>query len=163
MSFREVLNALLVPSGHSAHTLRAAEKALINQDGSLCSLGSIKQKDPLEKLVDCTNTNFITEGLHEDAYNEINNFFDFTTHETNYDIFSNFFNQAELAGLELLDDDKRYLRSFGYSRINKELLNQYSKCWLDAMSNEQKSFRKQNKGRYAANTFIREALENFSN
>ncbi|STX44500.1 Uncharacterised protein [Legionella donaldsonii] len=76
------------------------------------------------------------------------------------DIFDAFFEQANQAGLELLYDDKRWLKSFGYVRITKPLLERYLKCWLDAMNDEQKDFKKQNKGRFAANTYIREAMEN---
>ncbi|ARG96760.1 hypothetical protein [Legionella micdadei] len=70
------------------------------------------------------------------------------------DIFSNYLKYAELAGLEFLYEDVQFLQS-----KLREILNQYTKCWLDAMSHEEKSFRKQNKGRFAANTFIREIME----
>lgn len=76
------------------------------------------------------------------------------------DIFEAFFEQAEQAGLELLSDDKRWLKSFGYVRITNALFEQYIKCWLDSMNDEKKAFKKQNKGRFAANTFLREIMEN---
>ncbi|QIN37132.1 hypothetical protein [Legionella longbeachae] len=76
------------------------------------------------------------------------------------DIFEAFFEQAEQAGLELLSDDKRWLKSFGYVRITNALFEQYIKCWLDSMNDENKAFKKQNKGRFAANTFLREIMEN---
>lgn len=76
------------------------------------------------------------------------------------DILSNFFNKAELGGLELLADDKQWLRSLGYISMSEKRLDQYMKCWLDAMNNEKIDFKKQNKGRFAANTFIREIMEN---
>lgn len=76
------------------------------------------------------------------------------------DIFETFFEQAKQAGLELLPDDKRWLRSLGYSQVNTPLLSEYITRWLDAMMQEEKTFKKQNKGRLAANTYIREALQN---
>lgn len=76
------------------------------------------------------------------------------------DIFDKFFEQADQAGLELLSDDKRWLKSFGYARITKVLLEQYIKCWLDSMNDEKNAFKKQNKGRFAANTYLREVMEN---
>ena len=39
------------------------------------------------------------------------------------DIFEAFFEQAKQAGLELLPDDKRWLRSLGYSQVNTPLLS----------------------------------------
>ncbi|KTD69296.1 hypothetical protein Lste_2454 [Legionella steelei] len=76
------------------------------------------------------------------------------------DIFEAFFEQAKQAGLELLHDDKRWLRSLGYSQVNTPLLSEYITRWLDGMKQEEKTFKKQNKGRWAANTYIREALQN---
>lgn len=76
------------------------------------------------------------------------------------DIFEAFFEQAKQAGLELLTDDKRWLRSLGYSQVNTPLLSEYITRWLDGMKAEEKPFKKQNKGRWAANTYIREALQN---
>lgn len=76
------------------------------------------------------------------------------------DIFDAFFAQAEQAGLELLSDDKRWLKSFGYARISKVLLEQYIKSWLDSMNDEKNAFKKQNKGRSAANMYLREVMEN---
>jgi hypothetical protein len=68
-----------------------------------------------------------------------------------------FFKQV---GLELLSDDKRWLQSFGYARITEALFEQYIKCWFDEMNGEKKDFKKQNKGRLAANTYLREVMEN---
>lgn len=81
-------------------------------------------------------------------------------HTQSMDIFDAFFKQANQAGLELLSDDKRWLKSFGYVRITKPLLEEYLKCWLDAMNDEQNDFKKQNKGRFTANTYLREVIEN---
>lgn len=81
-------------------------------------------------------------------------------HTQSMDIFDAFFNQANQAGLELLSDDKRWLRSLGYSQVNTPLLSEYITRWLDGMMQEEKTFKKQNKGRWAANTYIREALQN---
>ena len=76
------------------------------------------------------------------------------------DIFEAFFEQAKQAGIELLPDDKRWLRSLGYSQINRLLLSEYIARWLDTMDQEEATFKKQNKGRWAANTYIRETLQN---
>jgi len=86
--------------------------------------------------------------------------YDFEACNLDSDIFSNFFNKGQLIGLKLLADDKDWLQSIGYGRVDEELLEQYIKIWLDAMNKEQDNNRKQNSGRFAANTFIREILEN---
>jgi hypothetical protein len=74
--------------------------------------------------------------------------------------FSDFFNKTKQVGIELLADDKKWLQSLGYFCLNAELLERYIQCWLDAMNNEKIEFKKQNKGRFAANTFIRESIKN---
>ena len=73
-------------------------------------------------------------------------------------LFDSFFNKAEQAGLNLLADDKRWLQSLGFARV-KELLDEYIQYWVDAMGGEMIDYKKQNVGRFSANTFIREALQ----
>jgi hypothetical protein len=41
----------------------------------------------------------------------------------------------------------------------KLLLEKYINCWMAAMTQESIQYKKQNAGRFAANTFIREELK----
>ena len=72
----------------------------------------------------------------------------------NTNLFNVLFKKAEKAGLDLLPDDKRWLRTLGYSYVGR-VVNQYIQCWLNAMQGEPINFKKQNVGRFKANTFIR--------
>ena len=97
---------------------------------------------------------------HCDSYYPGAEHYEFVEVKAQSDLFESFFIKAEHAGLMLLADDKRWLKSLGYAHISEELFNQYTQCWIDAMSDEKIAFKKQNKGRFVANTFIREACKN---
>lgn len=132
MSVRELV-ARMKLAGSLVPSNVLDEGALEIQEGQGGSLGSLNFHEEVE--------------YKEFTYNCKGN-------QTRGDIFSNYLKYAELAGLEFLYEDIQFLQS-----KLQELLNQYTKCWLEAMSHEEKSFRKQNKGRFAANTFIREIME----
>jgi hypothetical protein len=74
--------------------------------------------------------------------------------------FDQFFNTAEQAGILLLKDDKQWLKSIGFTRICDELLEQYLQHWKEAMQAEKVKHKKQNKGRFSANTWLRTTLAN---
>jgi hypothetical protein len=74
-----------------------------------------------------------------------------------------FFEINENKGLELLYDDKKWIREISKGVLNTilvDLLEKYSQLWQSTMDNEPLDYKKQNVGRFAANTFLREAIEN---
>jgi hypothetical protein len=76
-------------------------------------------------------------------------------------ILDNFFNGANQLNIQLLPDDKRWLKNicFGVNLHSlKIILEKYIIHWIESMAKEQTKYRKQNAGRFAANTFIREEL-----
>lgn len=76
--------------------------------------------------------------------------------------FDNFVKNSQTVGIELLPQDEKWLRTL-CSDIQPEqlavLLKQYIQIWFSTMQNEPLNHKKQNIGRFAANTFIRESLE----
>lgn len=63
--------------------------------------------------------------------------------------------------LELLPDDHRWLKAILYGVADKsvsELLNRYKRVWLDAMPPINLPHQRQNIGRFAANTWVRNTL-----
>lgn len=84
--------------------------------------------------------------------------------ENNYhNMLKCFFENAKEIGIELLHDDKRWLQLICQGlplKQLKELLTEYIKHWCHMHNAEQVSQKKQNAGRYAANTWIRETLSN---
>ena len=62
-----------------------------------------------------------------------------------------------LAGLALLPDDQRWLRSLLQAlpiTRQRELLTEYRKHWLNAYNKEATDHKKSNRGRFAANSWI---------
>lgn len=76
-------------------------------------------------------------------------------------VFSRFFDYCENINIELLSDDKNWLKKicYGQSSTNLEpLLKNYIKIWLEEMRKEPLKHKQQNKGRHYANTWVRENL-----
>jgi hypothetical protein len=69
-----------------------------------------------------------------------------------------FTDYAKSKGLDLLRDDITFLRSRMSSVPIKEqrtvILRRYVQEWCEGMDNESVSFKKQNKGRFKANTWL---------
>jgi len=73
-----------------------------------------------------------------------------------------FFLNAESEGLELLWDDEKWLEQTcaGVPKPDLEItLKRYIEIWLTSMIEEPMDHKKQNAGRFAANTFLREFME----
>lgn len=80
----------------------------------------------------------------------------------NFTLIESFFITAENQGLGLLLDDKKWLRKIcakGEKATLREVLKQYAELWLSSMNEEPLTHKKQNVGRFAANTFLREFME----
>lgn len=72
-----------------------------------------------------------------------------------------FINGVNQLNIQLLPDDERWLKNicFGVKLHDlKLILEKYINHWIAAMAKEKTEYRKQNAGRLAANTFIREEL-----
>lgn len=69
--------------------------------------------------------------------------------------WSDLFKKAEQSRIELLFDDRRWLESLGHYRVSP-IFDEYIRHWILGMQEEDISFKKQNAGRYKANTFMRE-------
>lgn len=102
------------------------------------------------------NKNFTTENLQEKGS------VSFVGEAPNaFSLLEKFYDMAAHLKLELLPDDKRWLQKICWCVLTsklKPLLDQYAIRWVDAMKNEQLLHKKQNVGRYSANTFLRESL-----
>jgi hypothetical protein len=147
MSCRDLINRLLNSPVPSSVDTEGTKKHYINQGCSLSSLGSPTQIYNLEKLSPPDSEDLI---LNDDELE----------YKSDDELFNDFLNKVKLAGLELLERDISWIRSLCYThRVTEELFDEYIKHWLDAMDdNEKIEVRKQNKGRFAANTFIRGTL-----
>jgi len=109
-------------------------------------------------------TNVKLNGLNRETFNLKNDGKSFSLGETTHTILERFFNYAKQSDIQLLNDDRRWIKTicFGVSlRLLKKLLHQYTKYWIKAMENEATIHKKQNVGRYAANVFLRESLVAF--
>ncbi len=76
-------------------------------------------------------------------------------------IIEQFFSIASTLGIELLPEDKRWIKivCFGISTsILDVLIIKYVECWHNAMNLEPLSHKKQNIGRNAANSWLHEVL-----
>jgi hypothetical protein len=76
-------------------------------------------------------------------------------------LLDDFFRQVALLGLDLLHDDKRWLKTICVSdplTLLEDRLNQYIECWIEGMALQKLKHRKQNAGRFRANVFFREAM-----
>ena len=76
-------------------------------------------------------------------------------------LLDDFFRQAGLLGLDLLHDEKRWLKTICVAEpltLLEDRLNRYIKCWLEGMTLQKLEHRKQNAGRFKANVFFREAM-----
>jgi hypothetical protein len=76
-------------------------------------------------------------------------------------LLDDFFRQADLLGLNLLYDDKRWLKAICVAEplnLLEDRLNRYIEYWLEGMALQQQEHRKQNAGRFKANVFFREAM-----
>jgi len=63
----------------------------------------------------------------------------------------------DFAGIELLKEDRKFVNGFlkGNRKNKVELVAAYIEVWLAEMEKEPVSYRKQNVGRFAANTWLR--------
>ena len=73
----------------------------------------------------------------------------------------NFFQACKQKGLDLLRDDEEFISKCVHTlaMYNKDIhgiLNRYVRLWLSAYAKESIDHKKDNQGRYAANTYIRE-------
>ncbi len=70
---------------------------------------------------------------------------------------------AKLKGIHLLKDDivfiKKFLSIIPYNR-RRSTLERYAELWLQGMRETDIVYRKQNLGRYLANTWLLEQVEN---
>lgn len=76
-------------------------------------------------------------------------------------LLDDFFRQAALLGLDLLHDDKRWLKTICVGEplnLLEDRLNRYIEYWLEGMMLQKLEHRKQNAGRFKANVFFREAI-----
>lgn len=77
-------------------------------------------------------------------------------------LLEHFFNKVGATlGIELLPDDVRWIKTVCYGLNNnrlKILLEAYISNWVKAMFNELVIYKKQNVGRFTANTYLRESL-----
>lgn len=81
------------------------------------------------------------------------------------DMLDGFFSNAVGLNIDLLPDDKRWLRAvcFGINRPTLACyLSEYIDRWHNAMNGETVTYRKQNAGRKAANTWLHKTLTNQS-
>lgn len=79
------------------------------------------------------------------------------------DMLDGFFSNATGLNIDLLPDDKRWLRAvcFGINRSTLAgYLSEYIDRWHNAMKGETATYRKQNAGRKAANTWLYKTLTN---
>lgn len=80
----------------------------------------------------------------------------------NKTLIHNAFKHFESKKLDLLNDDKKWLEKL-LTNVPAEklsfLLNEYEHKWHEGVRNEVDEHKKQNKGRYAANSWIREKIE----
>lgn len=77
-------------------------------------------------------------------------------------ILNIFIDGAEQFGIKLIHDDKKWLKTICYKVQSfrlKMILEEYINYWIEAMYQEPIQYKKQNAGRFAANTFMREAFE----
>ena len=77
------------------------------------------------------------------------------------DILETFIEIAGKKNIELLNDDKKWLKKIcnGVPSLKLlHLLEQYIVHWLSSMDSEAIPYKKQNVGRFAANSFLREML-----
>lgn len=73
-----------------------------------------------------------------------------------------FFALVKKEGLELLEDDKKYIASMTWGLSNervRELLRPYIEAWKAGMKLEEQVNKKQNIGRYMANLELREKVK----
>ena len=76
-------------------------------------------------------------------------------------VLDGFINGVNQLNIQLLPDDERWLKNicFGVKLHDlKLILEKYINHWIAAMAKEKTEYKKQNAGRLAANTFIREEL-----
>ncbi len=77
------------------------------------------------------------------------------------DILCLFFDNACRLNTELLTEDKRWLKTICFDvrppRL-KTIIEKYIHVWTETMAQEPVEYKKQNSGRFAANTFIRDEL-----
>ncbi len=76
-------------------------------------------------------------------------------------LFDNFINSVNQLNIQLLPDDERWLKNICFGvRLHdlKVILEKYINHWWVAIAKEKLEYKKQNAGRLAANTFIREEL-----
>ncbi|HAT9261850.1 TPA: hypothetical protein JBC17_11255 [Legionella pneumophila subsp. pneumophila] len=74
-----------------------------------------------------------------------------------------FFSNAAGLNIDLLPDDKRWLKAVCYGINSPTLasfLNEYIDRWLNAIDREPVTYKKQNAGRRAANIWLQETLTN---
>jgi len=98
----------------------------------------------------------------EETFEPENTIKSFLSGTNAFAIVNGFIAGADLCGIKLLHDDKRWLKTicFGVQSFRlKMLLGKYIDDWIAAMAQEPIQYKKQNVGRFAANTFIREALK----
>lgn len=78
-------------------------------------------------------------------------------------ILDSFFSNASGLNIDLLPDDKRWLKAvcFGINRTTlASFLSEYIDCWHNAIEREPVTYKKQNVGRRAANIWLRGTLTN---
>lgn len=83
-------------------------------------------------------------------------------YKKNMEVLKNFFSLSKAQGVELLRDDQLHVSNLTKGLQTATLRNivfEYLKVWKTHMDMEGTEHRKQNKGRFAANTWIREYLD----
>lgn len=103
------------------------------------------------------------ESNNQETFAVNNNVKSFLRKNSTAAMLDGFFSNAVGLDIKLLPDDKRWLKTVCFGLSTKKLcivLNQYIYTWKNAMEAEPKSHRKQNVGRKAANTQLREILTN---